>query len=52
MADTDLSPDAEAAQTDLGERDEATSDMFGAPPAIGGAYTVIARKYRPKTFDD
>src|SRR5258708_29246030 len=54
MADTDLSPDAEAAQTDLGDRDEATSDMFGAPaaPAIGGAYTVIARKYRPKSFDD
>src|SRR5579872_3978777 len=52
MADTDLSPDAEAAQTDPGERDEATADMFGAPSAIGGAYTVIARKYRPRTFDD
>jgi DNA polymerase-3 subunit gamma/tau len=32
------------------ERDEATSDMFGEEQA--GAYTVIARKYRPKTFDD
>jgi DNA polymerase-3 subunit gamma/tau len=54
MADTDLSPDAEAAQTDPGAPEEATSDMFGAPPApaIGGAYTVIARKYRPRTFDD
>jgi DNA polymerase-3 subunit gamma/tau len=46
------------------ERDPNTGDMFGdAPvPASGGptmsgddssaAYTVIARKYRPKTFDD
>ena len=32
------------------ERDEATSDMFGAEQAP--AYTVIARKYRPRTFDD
>ncbi len=39
------------------ERDEATEDMFGAPPAAPGAappapYTVIARKYRPRTFED
>ncbi|HEY1562484.1 MAG TPA: DNA polymerase III subunit gamma/tau [Caulobacteraceae bacterium] len=32
------------------ERDEATSDMFGQEQAP--AYTVIARKYRPKTFAD
>ena len=34
--------------------DEATADMFGAAPAPvpGAAYTVIARKYRPKSFDD
>lgn len=42
------------------ERDPNTSDMFGAPappppapPAEeSAAYTVIARKYRPRTFDD
>ncbi|RAK57797.1 DNA polymerase III subunit gamma/tau [Phenylobacterium deserti] len=41
------------------ERDPNTGDMFGdaappAPPAGGesAAYTVIARKYRPRTFDD
>ncbi|MDZ4371484.1 MAG: DNA polymerase III subunit gamma/tau [Phenylobacterium sp.] len=45
------------------ERDPNTPDMFGAPsappvPAMNqpaeesAAYTVIARKYRPRTFDD
>ena len=42
------------------ERDPNTSDMFGAPVAApaaapaeqSAAYTVIARKYRPRTFDD
>ncbi|MES3028787.1 MAG: DNA polymerase III subunit gamma/tau [Pseudomonadota bacterium] len=42
------------------DRDPNTSDMFGAPiasPAAApveqsAAYTVIARKYRPRTFDD
>jgi len=36
------------------ERDEATSDMFGgsAPAEAAAAYTVIARKYRPRTFED
>ena len=38
-------------------RDEATSDMFGAPAPAAAAepaapYTVIARKYRPRNFDD
>ena len=38
-------------------RDENTSDMFGGTPAAaptsdGGAYTVLARKYRPRTFED
>jgi len=54
MTDTDVTLDAE-----LPERDEATSDMFGAPPPVGvdengesAPYTVIARKYRPRTFDD
>lgn len=44
------------------ERDTATADIFGdaapAPPApspaaeAGAAYTVLARKYRPRTFED
>ncbi len=54
MTDLDTARDSEAA-----ERDPATSDMFGAPPAVALAadapkapYTVIARKYRPQNFDD
>ncbi len=54
MADEDLSPETEPA-----ERDPNTADMFGAPPPApkplaeeSAAYTVIARKYRPRTFDD
>ncbi|MFD3266699.1 DNA polymerase III subunit gamma/tau, partial [Phenylobacterium ferrooxidans] len=55
MADEDLSPDPETP-----ERDPNTEDMFGAPPPApvtppqetSAAYTVIARKYRPRTFDD
>ena len=40
------------------ERDDATFDMFGGPPTVApesgevAAYTVIARKYRPRNFDD
>jgi DNA polymerase-3 subunit gamma/tau len=40
-------------------RDEATADIFAAPgapsappPAEAAAYTVIARKYRPRAFED
>ncbi|MBI1199949.1 MAG: DNA polymerase III subunit gamma/tau [Phenylobacterium sp.] len=54
MADEDFPRD-----DDPPERDPNTGDMFGAPPAPApapdgesAAYTVIARKYRPKTFDD
>jgi len=54
MTDHDPALEIEAA-----ERDPATSDMFGAPagaPALGptaaAPYTVLARKYRPRTFDD
>lgn len=39
---------------DLPERDPNTGDMFGAAPppeADSAAYTVIARKYRPRTFE-
>jgi DNA polymerase-3 subunit gamma/tau len=58
MADSDftLDPDAEAPPV---ERDMATADMFGEAPAAAppntapsAAYTVIARKYRPRTFED
>jgi DNA polymerase III subunit gamma/tau len=64
MADNDFPPDAAPVDPGAAERDEAapvdaaTSDMFGAsapaPPAASesAAYTVIARKYRPRTFDD
>ena len=45
--------------TDPAERDDATADIFAASP-LGpfesaeppAAYTVIARKYRPRTFED
>jgi DNA polymerase-3 subunit gamma/tau len=52
MADDDLSLDSDAP-----ERDLATNDMFGAAPApapvdTATAYTVLARKYRPRTFED
>ena len=51
MADEDLTLD-----DDIPERDPLTGDMFGdpAPPPAetdGAAYTVIARKYRPRTFE-
>jgi DNA polymerase-3 subunit gamma/tau len=52
MGDDDLMRDDSEAPP---ERDPNTGDMFGAPPAAedaSSAYTVIARKYRPKTFDD
>jgi DNA polymerase III subunit gamma/tau len=51
MADEDLTLDPQTP-----ERDPDTADMFGAPPAPAAersaAYTVIARKYRPRTFED
>jgi DNA polymerase-3 subunit gamma/tau len=54
MSDADLTLEPEAA-----ERDGNTSDMFGgpastpeAPKEAAGAYTVLARKYRPRTFED
>lgn len=56
MADEDFPP-----EDDLPERDPNTGDMFGdAPPQLpadsgsdsdSAAYTVIARKYRPRTFE-
>ena len=54
MADSDLT-----LEDDAPERDENTADIFGdaAPAPVAEAapsapYTVIARKYRPKTFED
>jgi DNA polymerase III subunit gamma/tau len=53
MADEDLT-----LEDATPERDPHTSDMFGAPVAApapaepSAAYTVIARKYRPRTFED
>ena len=59
MGDDDLIPDdsdAPVPGADAG-RDPNAPDMFGGAPTMSGddssaAYTVIARKYRPKTFDD
>ena len=54
MGDEDLTRD----EDDLPERDPNTGDMFGGPPAAAplaeesAAYTVIARKYRPRSFED
>jgi len=54
MGDDDLPHD-----DSLPERDPNTGDMFGAPAAApaapaeeSAAYTVIARKYRPRSFED
>jgi DNA polymerase-3 subunit gamma/tau len=52
MADEDFTLDS-----DIPERDPNTGDMFGEatkPVAVepSAAYTVIARKYRPRTFED
>ncbi|MGE5501392.1 MAG: DNA polymerase III subunit gamma/tau, partial [Ignavibacteriales bacterium] len=56
MTDTDVTLEEETAE----ERDPNTVDIFGeAPPASSApvaepsaAYTVLARKYRPRTFED
>ena len=65
MTDTDLTldpdqPERDAVPGEGAERDENTSDMFGAPPAPAAkaeppsddAYVVLARKYRPRKFED
>ncbi|USQ95659.1 DNA polymerase III subunit gamma/tau [Caulobacter sp. RL271] len=64
----DLSPDSAPPWDEApAERDENTADIFGGPapapeesrpvvqdppPETGDAYTVLARKYRPRTFED
>ena len=58
LEDDDAAPQAD--RFEQAERDENTSDMFGGPPASapalhdqqGAAYQVLARKYRPRTFED
>jgi DNA polymerase-3 subunit gamma/tau len=61
MSDLDFPLDDLPAHLEPDERDEATFDMFGTseavpgPPIVtepGAAYTVLARKYRPRTFED
>src|SRR5471032_2061322 len=58
MADSDftLDPDADtpSVERDEAPKDDLTADMFGSSPApvASAAYTVIARKYRPKSFED
>ena len=53
MTDTDI-----ALEETAEERDDNTADIFGAEPATApapepsAAYTVLARKYRPRTFED
>jgi DNA polymerase-3 subunit gamma/tau len=59
----DLDDPFAATEIDLPERDDATDDMFGGAPMPATitaakpiekseAYTVLARKYRPRTFED
>ncbi len=65
MTDADLSPDSEPPGQmvpEESERDDATPEMFAPPPATsapppaesgqGDAYVVLARKYRPRRFED
>ena len=47
MTDHDLT-----LETQPRERDEAVSDMFAVSAAPPTPYTVLARKYRPRSFDD
>ncbi|MBW3617008.1 MAG: DNA polymerase III subunit gamma/tau [Proteobacteria bacterium] len=67
MADTDFALDDDLAP-EADQRDDATFSMFedeaaaddvpadlpppDAPPAAAAPYTVLARKYRPRTFED
>jgi DNA polymerase-3 subunit gamma/tau len=63
MPDADLTLENEVEEREDAERDADTSDMFGKvsaesrsdsgpQPDPGAAYTVLARKYRPQTFED
>ena len=57
MSEPDLTLEPDAPERDANERDADTSEMFLAdsPPAVApqdGGYVVLARKYRPQTFED
>ena len=61
MTNLDLTPETEWTEAEAPERDDATADMFGAPAPVAppaadvvqkAPYTVLARKYRPQSFDD
>lgn len=57
MADEDLTLEDATPERDPEARDPNAPDMFGgapdaAPIEESAAYTVIARKYRPRTFED
>ena len=66
MTDADLTLDPDPPEPGAGERDDATSEMFAPAPAqtspamadgmadsgAGDAYVVLARKYRPRRFED
>ncbi len=55
MADFDLQIEPGDASDEGSERDPDPADMFSAPAAATAApaaYQVLARKYRPRTFED
>src|SRR3569623_291362 len=57
MAPTNMADEDPTLEADIPERDPNAPDMFGGAPAAApagesAAYTVIARKYRPRTFED
>src|SRR3569623_1564113 len=57
MAPTNMADEDPTLEADIPERDPIARDMFGgeptaAPAEESAAYTVIARKYRPRTFED
>ncbi len=57
MADENLTLEDQPPGSGEGERDPNAGDMFGAAPNApeveeSAGYTVLARKYRPRTFDD
>ena len=57
MTDSELTLEPDAPERDESPRDESTSEMFAAEPLAtdrsqGDAYVVLARKYRPQSFED
>ena len=58
MTDADSTLDQQAPDSEGFERDENTAEMFAPAPAAAApaptddAYVVLARKYRPRRFED